>query len=161
MLAFKRSACNKPWWWEYWKGTSRKVWNSIFICLKRAHWLPSHPKTLLAEPRYREGGPIALAQEVVPSAANPIQLTSRFWLRAGAATVGHLCPFPCRRLPEDSEERGSTSKGVTRGPGTEGAALCQEKGPADGPDLLRGWGGRAHDPVFIPRVPEILGCSVL
>lgn len=151
MLAFKRSVCNKTWQWEYWKGASRKVWNSVFICLKRARWLPSHTNTLLAEPCYQEGRLIALAQEVVPSAANPIQLPNRLWLCPGAAMVGHLSPFPCRSLPEDSEERSSTAKGATGGTGTEGAALCREEAPADGPTTCgaRGdRGGRAHGPTF-------------
>ena len=106
--------------------------------------MPSHTNTLLAEPCNREGRLIALAQEVVPPAANPIQLTNRLWLRPGAAMVGHLSPFPRRLLPEDSEEHSSTAKGATRGTGTEGAALCQEKAPADGPDHLRGQRGQGR-----------------
>lgn len=70
------------------------------VCL----WLPSRANTLLPEPWHWEGRLIALAPQVVPSAANPVQLTNRLWLHPGAAVLGHLSPLPCGLLPQDLEE---------------------------------------------------------
>lgn len=55
---------------------------------------------------------MALAKEVVLSAAKPMQLTNRLWLHPGEVMVGHLSPFPCRSVPEDSKEHSSGAKGA-------------------------------------------------